>query len=130
MIIQINPSNGVPIFLQLVQQVKYKVATGTMKPGDQLPSVRQLANDLRINPNTVAKSYTELEREGVIVTKRGAGCFVADKPVIIEKGERIKILSSMIDRTLTEAYHLDIPLDELEGLFHERMKEVKERRGQ
>ncbi|RJP21270.1 MAG: GntR family transcriptional regulator [Candidatus Omnitrophota bacterium] len=130
MLIQIDLTNGVPIFLQIVRQVKYKVAVGALMPGDQLPSVRQLAGDLRINPNTVAKSYTELERAGIIVTKRGAGCFVAEKTVIIEKEERLKIIAAHVDRALTEAFHLDIPLKEVETLFHQRMEHVKERSGQ
>ncbi len=130
MIIHLDPSNGVPIFLQIVQQVKYKIATGALMPGDQLPSVRQLANDLRVNPNTIAKSYTELERSGVIVTKRGAGCFVADKSVIIEKHERLKIVENQLNRAFTEAFHLDIPLSEVETLFQKRLDAMKERSGQ
>jgi GntR family transcriptional regulator len=77
MIIKPNPSLGVPIYLQLVEQVKHAIETGALRPGDQLPSIRPLAEELVINANTVAKAYRELEREGVIELKQGAGAFVA-----------------------------------------------------
>jgi len=129
MIIHVDPSDGIAIFQQIVQQVKYKIACGAVEPGEQLPSVRQLAAKLRINPNTVAKAYTELEREGIISTRRGMGCYVADKPVIIEKEERLKIIGALLDRALMEAYHLDIPSREVEQLFQERLQQVRERSG-
>ena len=78
MIIKPNPALGVPIYLQLVEQVKHAIETGALRPGDQLPSIRPLAEELVINANTVAKAYRELEREGVILLKHGAGAFVAD----------------------------------------------------
>ena len=78
MIIKPNPSLGVPIYLQLVEQVKHAIETGALRPGDQLPSIRPLAEELVINANTVAKAYRELEREGVVLLKHGAGAFVAD----------------------------------------------------
>jgi GntR family transcriptional regulator len=77
MIIKPNPSLGVPIYLQLVAQVKHAVETGALRPGDQLPSIRPLAEELVINANTVAKAYRELEREGVVELRQGAGAFVA-----------------------------------------------------
>ena len=76
MIIKPNPSLGVPIYLQLVAQVKHAIEIGALRPGDQLPSIRPLAEDLVINANTVAKAYRELEREGVIELRQGAGAFV------------------------------------------------------
>ncbi len=128
MLISIDPSNGVPIFLQIVQQVKYKIAAGALQEGDQLPSVRELAVSLRVNPNTVAKSYTELERNGIITTKRGMGCFVADKSVVIKKNERLKIIAQHIERALTESYHLDIPINEVEELFKQEINKMRKRR--
>src|SRR5688572_31999663 len=77
MIIKPNPSLGVPIYLQLVEQVKHAIETGALRPGDQLPSIRPLAEELVINANTVAKAYRELESEGVIELRQGAGAFVA-----------------------------------------------------
>ncbi|HJR71365.1 MAG TPA: GntR family transcriptional regulator [Gammaproteobacteria bacterium] len=78
MIIKPNPSLGVPIYLQLVGQVKHAIETGALRPGEQLPSIRPLAEELVINVNTVAKAYRELEREGVIELRHGAGAFVAE----------------------------------------------------
>ena len=77
MIIKPNPSLGVPIYLQLVEQVKHAIEIGALRPGDQLPSIRPLAEELVINVNTVAKAYRELESEGVIELRQGAGAFVA-----------------------------------------------------
>jgi GntR family transcriptional regulator len=77
MLIKPNPSLGVPIYLQLVEQVKHAIETGALRPGEQLPSIRPLAEELVINANTVAKAYRELEREGVVELRQGAGAFVA-----------------------------------------------------
>ncbi|MDP8243671.1 MAG: GntR family transcriptional regulator [Candidatus Hinthialibacter antarcticus] len=128
MILDIDPSNGVPIFMQVVQQVKYKIATGTLTSGEQLPSVRQLASNLRVNPNTISRAYTDLERDGVIKTRRGMGCFVADNPVTIEKAERLNLVGRHLDRALTEAYHLKIAFDEVNQLLQERNRVFMEGR--
>ena len=77
MLFRTNPSLGVPIYLQLMEQVKHAVETGALRPGDQLPGIRPLAEELVINPNTVAKAYRELEHAGVIELRHGAGAFVA-----------------------------------------------------
>lgn len=77
MLFRTNPSLGVPIYLQLMEQVKHAIETGALRPGDQLPGIRPLAEELVINPNTVAKVYRELEHEGVIELRHGAGAFVA-----------------------------------------------------
>ena len=77
MLFRTNPSLGVPIFLQLMEQVKHAIETGALRPGDQLPAIRPLAEEIVINPNTVAKAYRELEREGVIELRHGAGAFVS-----------------------------------------------------
>ena len=77
MLFRTNPASGVPIYLQLMEQVKHAVETGALRPGEQLPGIRPLAEELVINPNTVAKAYRELEHEGVIELRHGAGAFVA-----------------------------------------------------
>jgi len=77
MLLRPNPSSGVPIYLQLMEQVKHGIETGALRPGEQLPGIRPLAEELVINPNTVAKAYRELEHEGVIELRHGAGAFVA-----------------------------------------------------
>ena len=80
MLFRPNPSLGVPIYLQLMEQVKHAIETGALQPGDQLPGIRPLAEQLVINPNTVAKAYRELEHEGVIDLRHGAGAFVTKQP--------------------------------------------------
>src|SRR5881275_2349625 len=77
MLFRPNPSSGVPIYLQVMEQVKHAVETGALRPGEQLPGIRPLAEELVINPNTVAKAYRELEHEGVIELRHGAGAFVS-----------------------------------------------------
>ena len=77
MLFRPNPSSGVPIYLQLMEQVKHGIETGALRPGEQLPGIRPLAEQLVINPNTVAKAYRELEHEGIIELRHGAGAFVA-----------------------------------------------------
>jgi GntR family transcriptional regulator len=77
----LNPASGVPLYLQLIEHVKHSIETGAMRAGDQLPSVRQMAEDLMINPNTVARAYRDLEQEGVIELKHGSGAFVRDSIV-------------------------------------------------
>jgi GntR family transcriptional regulator len=77
MILRPNPSLGVPIYLQLMEQVKHAIETGALRPGEQLPGIRPLAEELVINPNTVAKAYRELEHEGIIELRQGAGAFVS-----------------------------------------------------
>ena len=80
MLFRPNPSLGVPIYLQLMEQVKHAIETGALRPGDQLPGIRPLAEELVINPNTVAKAYRELEHEGIVELRHGAGAFVANVP--------------------------------------------------
>ena len=77
MLFRPNPASGVPIYLQLMEQVKHSIETGALRPGEQLPGIRPLAEQLVINPNTVAKAYRELEHEGVIELRHGAGAFVS-----------------------------------------------------
>ena len=77
MLLRPNPSTGVPIYLQLMEQVKHSIETGALRPGEQLPGIRPLAEELVINPNTVAKAYRELEHEGIIELRQGAGAFVS-----------------------------------------------------
>ena len=79
MLFRTNPSSGVPIYLQLMEQVKHAIETGALRPGEQLPGIRPLAEELVINPNTVAKAYRELEHEGVIELRHGAGAFVSSQ---------------------------------------------------
>ncbi len=122
----VDPAGGIPIYLQLINQVKRAAASGLLKAGDQMPSVRELAVELTVNPNTVARAYQELEREGIIKTVRGVGTFMAEKEVKIVREERIKVLNSAIDRVLVEAHHLGFSGEEVSRLLAARIKDWKE----
>lgn len=78
MIFKVNPSSGVPIYMQLMEQIKHAVETGALRPGEQLPGIRKMAEDVVMNPNTVAKAYRELEHEGVLDLRHGSGAFIAE----------------------------------------------------
>ena len=97
---RLNQSSGIPLYLQLMDQVKHAIETGELRPGDQLPAIRKLAEDLVMNPNTVARAYRELEHEGVIELKHGLGAFVSDS-VVARTGPMRKaraIVQSAIER--------------------------------
>lgn len=128
MFLQINPSSALPIYAQIINQIKYLIATGTLMPKNQLPSVRQLAIQLRINPNTVAKAYRELEHEKIIFTRRGQGTFVAQEAVVIGKKERVKIITKLIDQMLVESFHLNLNQAEIQRIIKKELKKFKYRR--
>jgi GntR family transcriptional regulator len=113
MLLRIDPAAAVPIFEQLVQRVKEAVAAGQLAPGDQLPSVRELARELAINPNTVARAYERLEAEDVIVRRQGAGCFVTERRSALTARERSRRLAASMRRLVTDAFHLGASPEEL-----------------
>ena len=123
MIARIDFQSGVPVYLQIVQQVKVAAATGLIRPGDPLPSVRALAEDLRINRNTVARAYAELESESVIETRQGSGCFLKDGGASpLRKSVRSSRLAEALDAVIIQAHHLQISDTELQSLLIERLK--------
>lgn len=91
-----NPSSGVPIYLQLMEQVKHAIGTGALRAGEQLPSIRPLAEELVVNPNTVAKAYRELEHEGVIELRQGAGAFVSAKAANEHDAQRLQAAQKLV----------------------------------
>jgi len=91
-----NPSSGVPIYLQLMEQVKHAIETGALRPGEQLPGIRPLAEELVMNPNTVAKAYRELEHEGVIELRQGAGAFVSDKAPAKKDADKLRAAQATV----------------------------------
>jgi GntR family transcriptional regulator len=100
----LNPDSRVPIYRQIEDQVRYAIALGKLKPGDQLPTVRALAVDLSVNPNTVIKAYTELERDGVITTEQGTGTFVSPEPPDpVPKSQRRAKLESLVVEFISHA---------------------------
>jgi len=125
--IHVSAHDGVPIYLQIVNQVKYLVASGRLAPGDEVPPIRTLAQQLVINPNTVAKAYHELEREGVVTKRHGAGTYVSDNGSPLAKRERTKILTQRIDALLAEARHMDVPLDDVVQLIRQRHTNLEEK---
>jgi GntR family transcriptional regulator len=123
MIARIDFQSGVPVYLQIVQQVKVAAATGLIRSGDPLPSVRALAEDLRINRNTVARAYAELESESVIETRQGSGCFLKDGGASpLRKSVRSGRLAEALDAVIIQAHHLQIPDPELQSLLIERLE--------
>jgi GntR family transcriptional regulator len=118
--IHISPHDGVPIYLQIVNQVKYLVAAGRLAPGEELPAIRVLAERLEVNPNTVARAYRELEIAGVVEKRRTAGTYVTDGRSPLARRERVKILTERIDALLAEARQLNIATDEVLDLIRRR----------
>src|SRR5262245_15140538 len=109
--IHISPHDGVPIYLQIANQVKYLVSSGRLDAGEQLPPVRKLAEQLVVNPNTVARAYRELESDGVLTTRRGSGVFVSDAGSPLARREQNKILSERVDALLAEAQQMRVDVE-------------------
>lgn len=118
--IHISAADGVPIYLQIVNQVKYLVASGRLKTGDEVPPIRVLADRLLVNPNTVARAYRELESAGVVEKRRTAGTYVTDQRSPLARRERVRLLTERIDALLAEARQMDIPFEEVVKLAEQR----------
>ena len=118
--IRISAADGIPIYLQIVNQVKYLVSSGRIATGDELPPIRTLAEKLVINPNTVARAYRELESAGIVEKRRTAGTYVSDQGSPLARRERLKILTDRIDALLVEARQMDIPFDDVVKLIERR----------
>jgi GntR family transcriptional regulator len=118
--IHISANDGVPIYLQIVNQVKYLVASGRLAAGEELPPIRVLAERLLINPNTVARAYRELEVAGVVTKRRTAGTFISDAGSPLARRERLKILTERIDALLSEARQMGFDLDEVIQILGQR----------
>ena len=121
--IRISANDGVPIYLQIVNQIKYLASSGRLQVGEQLPPVRRLAEQLIVNPNTVARAYRELEAGGVVASRRGAGVFVSDGVSPLARREQNKILTDRVDMLLAEARQMDVDLETV-------LKLVRQRNGQ
>src|SRR6266853_647178 len=128
MIYQINFKSGMPIYLQLADQVKAAAASGAIRPGEALPSIRPLAEELRVNRNTVAKAYSELESLGVVETQPGRGCFLQQNNGVVRNDVRRRLLIAEIDQTLVQAHHLQVSRKELLELIHEHMAALEEKK--
>jgi GntR family transcriptional regulator len=126
--IHITTDDGVPIYLQIVNQVKYMAAAGQLVPGEELPPIRALAEQLVVNPNTVARAYRELEAEGIVEKRRTAGTYVSSAGSRLNRRERVKILSQRIDALLAEARQLDIAVTEVVDLIRRRDEAMQDRK--
>jgi GntR family transcriptional regulator len=124
--LHLSPHDGVPIYLQIVNQVKYLVAAGRLAPGEELPPIRVLAERLLINPNTVARAYRELEIAGVVTKRRTAGTYVSEAGSPLARREKLRILTERIDALLAEASQLDVNTEDLLDLIRQREKALRE----
>lgn len=118
--IEISPHDGVPIYRQIVNQVKYLIASGQLVAGDELPPIRTLAEQLLVTPNTIVKSYSELESEGLVYKRRGAGTYIADFKSPLARKEQKRILTQRADALLAEARQLNFTFEEVVDLLSKR----------
>jgi GntR family transcriptional regulator len=119
--LQLDPRSGVPAYRQLMDQVKYYIAGGTLRPGDQLPSIRELASALAVNPTTVVRVYTELEREGVLEMRHGKGAYVAQQSPGLAPAEQEQALRRSARQLALEASQLRIPAQRVVQVVREEI---------
>ena len=117
MLLRPNPSSGVPIYLQLMEQVKHSIETGALRPGEQLPGIRPLAEELVINPNTVAKAYRELEHEGIIELRHGAGAFVSANAQAKKVTEKLRAGQTIVAAAVDKLHARGVTDEEIRRLF-------------
>jgi GntR family transcriptional regulator len=118
--IHISTGDGVPIYLQIVNQITYLVSSGRLAAGEELPPIRVLAEQLVVNPNTVARAYRELETVGIVEKRRTAGTYISDQGSPLARRERMKILAERVDKLLAEAHQMDISFEEVVKLAERR----------
>ncbi len=128
MLLQINYKSGKPVYLQVVDQIRAAAASGHLQTGELLPAIRPLAVELRVNRNTIAKAYTELESQGVIETLPGKGCFLKANNSPLKKDVRRKLLIEEIDQAVVQAHHLQVARGEFLELVRERLDALEERK--
>ncbi len=128
--IHITTSDGVPIYQQVVNQIKFLIASGRLNSGDELPPIRVLAAQLLINPNTVARAYRELETAGIVEKRRTAGTYVSEQGSPLARRERVKILAERIDTLLAEAIHMGVSIDDVMKLVQQRHNAIQSARNE
>ena len=129
MLFRPNPSLGVPIYLQLMEQVKHAIETGALRPGEQLPGIRPLAEELVINPNTVAKAYRELEHEGVIELRHGAGAFVAGTARARKATDSLRAGQTIVSAAVEKLRGRGLGDDEIRRLFEAELAGLRQTGG-
>ena len=123
--IRISTNDGVPIYQQIANQIKYLVASSQLMEGEELPPIRVLAEQLLVNPNTVARAYRELEIIGIVEKRRTNGTYVSGAPPQMQRRERLRILTERIDALLAEAHQMDFNIQELVELLRQRDKTMQ-----
>jgi GntR family transcriptional regulator len=124
--ITINLTDGVPIYRQIINQVKYLVASGLLQPGEELPPIRTLALQLKVTPNTIVKAYGDLENAGVVHKRRGSGTFVSEERPQVAIRERRRVIGQRIDALLAEAHQLNFNADDILRMVRERQAAMDE----
>jgi GntR family transcriptional regulator len=127
LIFRLNQSSGIPLYLQLMEQVKHAVETGALREGDQLPTIRKLAGDLIMNPNTVARAYRELEHEGVLEVKHGSGAFIKESAA--GRSRLIHKAQSVMQSTVGRLVLLGLTDDELRRIFENELARAQRQLG-
>jgi GntR family transcriptional regulator len=130
MLLRPNPSSGVPIYLQLMEQVKHSIETGALRPGEQLPGIRPLAEELVINANTVAKAYRELEHEGVIELRHGAGAFVANNARSKKATDKLRTAQPVVAAAIDKLRARGLSDEEIRRLFEAELAGLNRTGGQ
>jgi len=125
--LQINFSSGVPIYLQLMEQIKHAVETGAIRLGEQLPTIRSVAEELTMNPNTVARAYRELESEGIVEVRHGSGVFVAGPQSSTTKTAEIRKAGEVLRAAMEKGMALDLSKSELRRVFEEELSRLQEK---
>jgi GntR family transcriptional regulator len=119
MLMRLNPASGVPLYLQLIEQVKHAIETGAIRAGEQLPSVRQMAEDLVINPHTVARAYRDLEQEGIIELKHGSGAFIRES--MVARARLMQKAQTVIESAMDRLESFDLTEDEIRRLVENEL---------
>jgi GntR family transcriptional regulator len=126
MIFNIHPSSGVPLYLQLIEQVKHAIESGVMRAGEQLPSVRQIAEELLINPNTVARAYRELEHEGILELKHGSGAYISES--VVARGQLMQKARAILRTAVDRLDGFDLSEEEIRRLVESELAERRTRK--
>jgi GntR family transcriptional regulator len=121
-VIKVDPTSFIPIYEQIKKEMKGRITQGKLKALEPLPSIRDLATDLIINPNTVARAYRELENEGFIYSRKGKGCYVADNSSTLVEKERRILLAGIFDQAIEEAKRYNLSGEEISRLFEQRLR--------
>ena len=125
--LKLEPASPIPMYLQIVEQVRHAIAAGTLQPDDELPSVRALAATYLINPNTVAQAYLELEREGLLSKRRGAGTYVSAAAAALGERHRVLAVRALLDKAFTAAAEFGLTISQVRALVDQQLAAAKEK---